>query len=85
MSTTTILDAAGGLPRGPVHPAAPAGNHAPSAPPATLSAAPAKGDYSHYRVVPARHRARAVGTVFAAVVIALVLYSVLTNPRWGWG
>lgn len=88
MSTTTTLDAAGGLPRGPVHPAAPAapvGSHAPSAPPATPSPAPAKGDYSHYRVVPARHRARAVGTVFAAVVIALVLYSVLTNPRWGWG
>ena len=29
-----------------------------------------KGDYSHYKVVPARYRARAVGTAFAAVVIA---------------
>mgnify|MGYP006205613431 CR=1 FL=1 len=88
MSTTTILDAAGGLPRGPVHPAAPVapvGSHAPSAPPATPSPAPAKGDYSHYRVVPARHRARAGGPGVSAVVIALVLYSVLTNPRWGWG
>ncbi|MBV7543623.1 amino acid ABC transporter permease/ATP-binding protein [Acidovorax sp. sic0104] len=84
MSTTTILDAAGGLPRGPVHPAAAVGSHASSASPATPSSAPAKGDFSHYRVVPARHRARAVGTVFAAVVIALVLYSVLANPRWGW-
>ncbi len=86
MSTSTTLDAASGLPRGTVNPVAPVvGSHAHITSPATPSPAPAKGDYSHYRVVPARHRARAVGTVFAAVVIALVLYSVLTNPRWGWG
>jgi polar amino acid transport system permease protein len=80
MSTTTTLDAHA-LPAGPAHHAAP--------PVAGVAAAPAqppvKGDYSHYKVVPARYRARTVGTVFAAVVIALVLYSVLTNPRWGWG
>lgn len=40
--------------------------------------------YAHYRVVPARHPGRALGTLFAALVIAGVLYSVLTNPRWGW-
>lgn len=40
--------------------------------------------YAHYRIVPARHPGRALGTLFAALVIASVLYSVLTNPRWGW-
>jgi len=40
--------------------------------------------YSHYRIVPARHPARAFGTLFAALAISGVLYSVLTNPRWGW-
>ncbi len=42
-------------------------------------------DYSRHRIVPARHPGRLVGTVFAAVVIAAVLYSTFTNPRWGWG
>ncbi|MEK1933127.1 MAG: amino acid ABC transporter permease/ATP-binding protein [Pararhizobium sp.] len=41
-------------------------------------------DYSRYRIVPARHPGRLVGTVFAAVVISAVLYSTFTNPRWGW-
>nr|WP_298100889.1 amino acid ABC transporter permease/ATP-binding protein [uncultured Shinella sp.] len=41
-------------------------------------------DYSRYRIVPARHPGRLVGTVFAAVVIAAVVYSTSTNPRWGW-
>ncbi len=82
MSTTTTLDASHALPSGP----APAAPHHPP-PPATAATPaipPVKGDYSHYRVVPARYRVRAVGTAFAAVVIALVLYSVFTNPRWGW-
>jgi polar amino acid transport system permease protein len=45
---------------------------------------PAKGDYSHFRVVPAvsgahgGHRVRGAGH-------RRVLHSVLTNPRWGWG
>ncbi|WP_082485946.1 MULTISPECIES: amino acid ABC transporter permease/ATP-binding protein [unclassified Acidovorax] len=89
MSTSTTLDAAAGLPLGPGHAAPPgAHSHGPGAPALTPSSSPApapvKGDYSHYKVVPARYRARAAGTVFAAVVIALVLYSVFTNPRWGW-
>jgi polar amino acid transport system permease protein len=71
---TTVLDA-GGEPRDPV--------------PVRLEqpqrATPDKGDYSHFRIVPARYPARTVGTVFAVAVIALVLYSTLTNPRWGWG
>ncbi|BCZ85639.1 ABC transporter ATP-binding protein (plasmid) [Paraburkholderia terrae] len=37
-----------------------------------------------YRIVPAKHHARTLGTVLAAILIALVLNSVLGNPRWGW-
>jgi polar amino acid transport system permease protein len=44
----------------------------------------ARGDYSHYRIVPARYPARTVGTVFALIVIAATIHSVLGNPRWGW-
>ncbi|HWT36779.1 MAG TPA: amino acid ABC transporter permease/ATP-binding protein [Paraburkholderia sp.] len=39
---------------------------------------------SGYRIVPAKHHARALGTVFAAILIAIVLSSALGNPRWGW-
>jgi polar amino acid transport system permease protein len=60
--------------------------------PQIASAAPLQGghtgadapDYAHYRVVPARHRARTAGTVLAIVLIGIVLNSVLGNPRWGW-
>lgn len=41
-------------------------------------------DYSRLRIVPARHPGRVAGTIFAAFVIAAVLYSTFTNPRWGW-
>lgn len=34
---------------------------------------------------PARHRARTLASVAAAVILVLVLQSVLGNPRWGWG
>ncbi len=44
----------------------------------------AQQDYSRLRIVPARHPGRLAGSVFAAVVIAAVLYSTFTNPRWGW-
>lgn len=44
----------------------------------------AKGDYSHYRIVPARYPARTAGTIFALLVIVATLHSVLGNPRWGW-
>jgi len=43
-----------------------------------------KQDYSRYRIVPAKHPARFAGSVFAALVIGLVLYSIFTNPQWGW-
>ncbi|MGJ7530323.1 amino acid ABC transporter permease/ATP-binding protein [Variovorax sp. GB1P17] len=83
---TTVLDAV-------PEPRIPAPARAPSrpepAPPPRIApaapAAPAKGDYSHFRIVPARYPARTVGTVFAVLVIGIVLHSVLTNPRWGWG
>lgn len=41
-------------------------------------------DYQNYRVIPARYPMRTVGSVFAAIMIALILYSVFTNSRWGW-
>jgi polar amino acid transport system permease protein len=52
--------------------------------PAQARAASPGRDFSGFRVVPARYPARTVGTIFAGLVIAGVLYSVLTNPRWGW-
>jgi len=51
---------------------------------AAPTGAPAKGDYSRYRVVPARHPGRIIGTVFAVLVIGSILQSIFTNPRWGW-
>jgi polar amino acid transport system permease protein len=80
MNTTTLLDV-GAEPRSPA-PSRPVARPEPSAP---QQVAPAKGDYSHFRVVPAKYPARTVGTVFAVLLIGIVLYSVLTNPRWGWG
>ncbi|HKR43431.1 MAG TPA: amino acid ABC transporter permease/ATP-binding protein [Paraburkholderia sp.] len=41
-------------------------------------------EYAHYRIVPARYRARTAGTVLAIALIAVVINSVLGNPRWGW-
>ncbi|CAN0620846.1 polar amino acid transport system ATP-binding protein [Burkholderia multivorans] len=45
--------------------------------------APADG-YRHLRIVPARHHAQTAGTVIAIALIAIVLDSVIGNPRWGW-
>ncbi|MGN7871200.1 amino acid ABC transporter permease/ATP-binding protein [Paracoccus sp. 22332] len=50
--------------------------HAPAAPP--------RPDLGSLRVIPIRHRARAIGTAVAAVLLAGILYSLLANPRWGW-
>ncbi|GAK72776.1 putative ABC transporter permease/substrate-binding protein [Agrobacterium rubi TR3 = NBRC 13261] len=46
--------------------------------------APIKGDYSHFRIVPARYPLRTFGTIASVVIIAAVLNSVFGNPRWGW-
>lgn len=43
-----------------------------------------KTDLHRYQVIPARYPMRTAGTIFAACVIALILYSIFTNPRWGW-
>jgi polar amino acid transport system permease protein len=51
--------------------------------PAAIAAAPT--DYSRFRIVPARYRARTAGTILAVVLIGLVLNSVLGNQHWGWG
>ncbi|WP_342364145.1 amino acid ABC transporter permease/ATP-binding protein [Terrarubrum flagellatum] len=37
-----------------------------------------------YRIVRARYPARALGTALAAIVIAAVATSIVSNPRWGW-
>ena len=41
-------------------------------------------DRAGYRVVPAKNRARSIGTVVAVVLIGITLESILGNPRWGW-
>lgn len=45
----------------------------------------ARGDYSHYKIVPARHPGRIAGTAVAVIVIGSILQSVLTNSHWDWG
>lgn len=56
----------------------------PKAPPFASAVRAEDGDYARLRVVPARYPARTAGTLFALLVIAVVLQSIFTNPRWGW-
>lgn len=42
------------------------------------------GDYSAYKIVPARYLGRTAGTIAGLIILAAVLNSVLGNPRWGW-
>ena len=42
-------------------------------------------DYSGYAVVPARHPGRWAGTAVVGLLVAAVLWSLATNPRWEWG
>ncbi|MGO1409031.1 MAG: amino acid ABC transporter permease [Brachybacterium sp.] len=42
-------------------------------------------DLSHLRVVPARNPGRVVLAIVVGLVVAAVLYSFVTNPRWEWG
>jgi polar amino acid transport system permease protein len=81
---TTVLDA-NAEPRDLAPACAPARAPQPSRDAPAKAVSPAKGDYSHLRVVPAKYPARTVGTVFALLVIGVVLHSTFTNPRWGWG
>lgn len=45
---------------------------------------PFTSDRQGYRVVPAKHPWRVVGTVVAMALVFFTLQSILTNPRWGW-
>jgi len=71
----------------PLPGASPATGAAPSteAPPTPHADTPTPGDFSHYRVVPARYTARWIGSALAAVLLLALGQSVLGNPRWGWG
>ncbi|WP_270049366.1 amino acid ABC transporter permease/ATP-binding protein [Ignatzschineria rhizosphaerae] len=40
--------------------------------------------HKNYKIVPARYPMRTISTIFAAIIISLILYSIFTNPRWGW-
>ncbi|NIE87755.1 amino acid ABC transporter permease, partial [Burkholderia sp. Tr-860] len=51
----------------------------------TLGEAGAPDDYRHLRIVPNRRLGRIAGSVLAFALLALVLDSVLGNPRWEWG
>ena len=42
-------------------------------------------DYAEYRVIPARHPWRWVGTAVVALGVAGIAWSLATNPRWEWG
>lgn len=42
-------------------------------------------DYAEYRVVPASHPWRWVGTAVVALGVAGIAWSLATNPRWEWG
>jgi polar amino acid transport system permease protein len=41
-------------------------------------------DYSKLKVVSSRHPWRLVGSIFALLGLALVIQSLVTNPRWEW-
>ncbi len=40
--------------------------------------------YAGLRIIPARYPARIAGTVLALLLLAAIVSSVATNPRWGW-
>ncbi|MBP7973052.1 MAG: amino acid ABC transporter permease [Candidatus Nanopelagicales bacterium] len=52
-----------------------------------IKEAPPSGERVEHRpieAVPVRHPGRWVGTVVIAVLIAMMINSLLTNPNWGW-
>ncbi|MGK5113750.1 MULTISPECIES: amino acid ABC transporter permease [unclassified Geodermatophilus] len=54
-------------------------------PAADTAAPPPTGTpYDQLRVVPARHPGRWVSTAVVAVLLAMVVNSLVTNPRWEW-
>ena len=54
-------------------------------PGAGTQAPPPGTPYDRLKVVPARHPARWVATAVVAVLLAMVVHSLVTNPRWEWG
>ncbi|MBJ7453596.1 MAG: amino acid ABC transporter permease [Blastococcus sp.] len=52
--------------------------------PATAAPPPSGTPYDQLRVVPARHPGRWVATAVVAVLLAMALNSLITNPRWEW-
>jgi len=64
-------------------PADPAPAAAPPAAPAG-SGAPPPHRYAGFEIVPARHPWRWAGTVLVGLVVAAVVWSLVTNPRWEW-
>ena len=46
---------------------------------------PTTSPYEGLRVVGARHPGRWAATAVVAVLLAMVLHSLITNPRWEWG
>ncbi|MBN1092929.1 amino acid ABC transporter permease [Blastococcus sp. TML/M2B] len=54
-------------------------------PPAATAVPPPTGTpYDELRVVPARHPGRWVATAGVAVLLAMAVNSLVTNPRWEW-
>lgn len=68
----------GAVPDGPGEPGADPGTD-----PGTAGG-PGAATLHDLRVVPARHPARWVATAVVAVLLAMVVSSLLTNPRWEW-
>ena len=74
---TAEVRAAGPVPAGETAPAGTVGSGSVGRKAAT--------DYADYRLVPARHPWRWVGTAVVAVGVAGIAWSLATNPRWEWG
>ncbi|MPQ96551.1 ABC transporter permease subunit [Modestobacter sp. I12A-02628] len=53
-------------------------------PDAATAAPPPGTPYDQLRVVPARHPGRWAATAVVAVLLAMVVNSLVTNPRWEW-
>ncbi len=79
MSSSTVVDPS----QAPADPAAPAVPPAVPAGPAG-SGGPPPHQFADFEVVPARHPWRWAGTVLVGLVVAGVVWSLVTNPRWEW-
>ena len=51
----------------------------------TATSAATDEELARMRVVPAKHPGRVVLAVMVGLLVAAVLYSFVTNPRWEWG